>query len=205
MKKVLLVASLLIAIVFISGCVELYTQTPQGSKEIIPLEKTKVSTTEVSLKNLEELYENFRKINITAINCSNYEYFSTELMNLTIMNWVYPTGEWETAMWYPSLSEGRIGNVLFELKNIGCTKIKPVYNSYVFFGTELVYWSQSSDVYLIKEYWPGDAIGGNIPVSGKVLETLNVKKKGTYTVFITIVNPTTKYTIGIDRLDLVMK
>lgn len=139
-STVLLLPILIIAFVFTLGCIqtELRTPSPQG---MIKIEQMQTSQTpsqtpqkiqqediqkEIELiQNLNKAYETYHNIDFSKIDCSNPAHYDIDLVSLSLKNWIHDIqGEtYQTAQWYPSLGEGQIGNLLFDLNNVSCTKV----------------------------------------------------------------------------------
>lgn len=161
------------------------------------------------IQNLSKIYNNYHSVNTSKIDCRNPEYYKTDLMNLSIKNWNNEYYKTQTAMWYPSLDEGRIGNVLFDLKNVGCTKIDPVYGSIVILNNKIVFSSSENKILLSDSMYPNglypeDWMMGNLPVSGNNFEPLTVKATGNYIVWIYVKNKNNNHMVVIDRINLTM-
>ncbi len=210
---------LLVGIVIVSGCIqtEVRVPSPQGmtkiaEKQEIPaqnqINQTDEQTENELIQNLSKIYNDFHSINTSKIDCRNPDYYKTDLMNLSIKNWNNEYYKTQTAMWYPSLDEGRIGNVLFDLKNVGCTKIDPVYGSIVILNNKIVFSSSENKILLSDPngWYPEDWMMGNLPVSGSGnnFEPLTVKATGNYIVWIYFKNKNTNHMVAIDRINLTM-
>lgn len=222
MKHSYISVILLIFVIFVSGCIqtEVRVPSPQGmtkiaEKQEIPaqnqneIKQTDEQTENELIQNLSKIYNDYHSVNISKIDCKNPEYYKTDLMNLSIKNWNNEYYKTQTAMWYPSLDEGRIGNVLFDLKNVGCTKIDPVYGSIVILNNKIVFSSSENKILLSDSMYPNglypeDWMMGNLPVSGNNFEPLTVKATGNYIIWIYFKNKNNNHMVAIDRINLTM-
>jgi len=218
-----LLSILIIAFVFTLGCIqtELRTPSPQGTIKIEQMQTSQTPSQtpqkiqqedrqkEIELiQNLNKAYETYHNIDFSKIDCNNPAHYDIDLVSLSLKNWVHNIqGEtYQTAQWYPSLGEGQIGYLLFDLNNVGCTKVKPIYGSVVTFNDEVIFSSSGNEIPAVwNDLYPGDKIfWGKLPISGSYWKTVKVKSKGIYVVWIYIINQNTNNLVGVDKITLSM-
>ncbi len=229
MKKSVLLVLSLVLVVIVSGCVNNQTQTGNtaaSEQQVQPNEigvignentvSNKISETQQKeielIQNLSKRYEGFHNINFSKIDCKNPDYYNADLMNLSIDNWI---NEYynppQTAIWYPSLGEGRIGSVQIYFKNIGCTRVVPVYGSIVVFNNSIIFskldkgYSNYMNSLYPEGFYPNDFTRGTFSVSENIRDTVIVKATGNYTVWVYMINNNTNNIVAIDKLDLTMR
>ncbi len=116
----------------------------------------------------------------------------------------------KTNVWYPSLNEGRIGGVQIYFKNIGCTRIVPVYGSIVVFNDSIIFskldrgYSDFMNSLYLEGFYPNDFTGGTFSVSQDILDTVIVKSVGNYTVWVYMINNNTNNIVAVDKIYLTM-
>jgi len=228
MKKSITLILLLVLVVAVSGCINNQTSTGKsaaseqqiqfnetgviGNGNTVSNQLSETRQKEIELiQNLSKRYEGFHNINFSKIDCKNPDYYNADLMNISIDNWI---NEYynppQTAMWYPSLGEGRIGSVQIYFKNIGCTRVVPVYGSIVVFNNNIIFskldrgYSNLMNSLYPKGFYPNDFTRGTFSVSEDILDTVVVKSVGNYTVWVYMINNNTNNIVAIDKLDLKM-
>ncbi len=212
---------LIISFILILGCspqfeTKVMIDTPQGAKEIISQQQTaeqlkheEIITQQKELRDaINNAYNALDRLKKAKINCNLPEMFNVSLMNLTLKNWVDTVNNEQTAMWYPSIGEGRLGSLLLgDVRNLGCTKINPSYTIFVEYDQKIIHISEEDEFppigRLMEEWYPNDYTwGGSLPISGDIFNPLIVNEKGKYTIWVEIRN--NNEIVGVEKIELVM-
>ena len=150
------------------------------------------------------MYGEIKSIDTSKIDCNKPRLYNSTLINLTLEKWVGNNMD-DTAKWYPSLNEGKIGCLLLgRIENIGCTRVRPTYTTLVEFNGEIIFISEtykflgdSRDEWLYPDEW----VEGGLSVSGDISNPLVVKKKGNYTIWVMINDENKEEAVGLERIN----